>query len=190
MYLFTTDQAAPLRSLSKDDPIARRQGTQNPLRAVPQRDLADTTVESGGAEKERPGTKPSSAKYEAPAPRAELQREATINATPLEVWQGVVKEIDRENGVMKVNLDALMSKVPRHTAEIELEWVAEQDEDLVKPGAVFYLTLFKRTKPSVENAQELRFRRRPAWTQEELRQVEVDAELIRSKMKSLRTAND
>jgi hypothetical protein len=66
---------------------------------------------------------------------------------------------------MRVSLEAKMVPIPRHQAEIDLEWVAEQDQDLVRPGAIFYLTLFKRTKRgSVENAQELRFRRRPAWS--------------------------
>jgi hypothetical protein len=49
---------------------------------------------------------------------------------------------------------------------------------------VFYLTLFKRTKPSVENAQELRFRRRPAWSTSQVEQIERDATMLRSKMKA------
>jgi hypothetical protein len=72
--------------------------------------------------------------------------------------------------------------------EIDLEWVAEQDQDLVRPGAVFYLTLFKRTKRgSVENAQELRFRRRPAWSSGQLKQIEQDAARLLAKMKPLPT---
>jgi hypothetical protein len=72
--------------------------------------------------------------------------------------------------------------------EIDLEWVAEQDQDLVRPGAVFYLTLFKRTtRGSVENAQELRFRRRPAWSTAQLRRVEQEAAMLLSKMKPLPT---
>lgn len=108
------------------------------------------------------------------------------DSTPLQIWEGSVIDVDRDAGVMRVLLEAKMSPLPRHTGEIDLEWVAEQDADLVRPGAVFYLTLFKRTKRgSIENAQELRFRRRPSWSGAQLKQVERDATLILSKMKGL-----
>ena len=85
---------------------------------------------------------------------------------------------------MTVFLDAKMGQIARHTGEIDLEWVSEQDADLVRPGAVFYLTLFKRTsRGSIQNAQELRFRRRPSWSAAQMRQLERDAAMIRSKMK-------
>ncbi len=90
---------------------------------------------------------------------------------------------------MQVLLDAKIGQMPRHTGEIDLEWVSEQDQDLVRPGAVFYLTLFKRTKHgSIENSQELRFRRRPSWTVAQLKQIEEDAATLLSKMKTLPTS--
>ncbi|MHB8391133.1 MAG: hypothetical protein ACYDBH_16380 [Acidobacteriaceae bacterium] len=112
----------------------------------------------------------------------------SANSTPLQIWEGTVLEIDRDAGVMQVLLDAKIGQMPRHTGEIELEWVDDQDRDLVVPGAVFYLTLFKRIKPSVENAQELRFRRRPSWSAAQLKQVENDAAALLSKIKTSRTA--
>jgi hypothetical protein len=108
---------------------------------------------------------------------------------PLQVWEGTVLDVDRAGGVMQVLLNAKIGGIPRHTGEIELEWVSDQDQDLVRPGAVFYLTLFKRTKRgSVENAQELRFRRRPSWSAAQLKQIEEDAVLLLSKMKALPTS--
>jgi len=87
---------------------------------------------------------------------------------------------------MQVLLDAKIGQMPPHTGEVELEWVSDQDQDLVRPGAVFYLTLFKRTKRgSIENAQELRFRRRPSWSAAQLKQIEADAAMLLSKMKAL-----
>ena len=65
---------------------------------------------------------------------------------PLQIWEGTVLDINRAAGVMQVLLDAKIGQMPRHTGEIDLEWVDDQDQDLVRPGAVFYLTLFKRTK--------------------------------------------
>jgi len=103
------------------------------------------------------------------------------NTAPLEIWEGTVVEVNREQSTMLAMLDSCTSNMPRHSAEFDLEWVAEQDRDLVIPGAVFYLTLFKRTRPSVENAQELRFRRRPAWSQRELDKVVSRARELRSK---------
>lgn len=108
----------------------------------------------------------------------------SANSTPLQIWEGTIVEVDRATGIMQVLLDAKMGQMPQHTGEIDLEWVDDQDQDLVRPGAVFYLMLFKRTKPSVENAQELRFRRRPAWSVSQIEQIERDATMLRSKMKA------
>lgn len=113
-----------------------------------------------------------------------LSRDIIANSTPLQIWEGAVVTVDRTAGTMQVLLDAKMGQMPQHTGEIDLEWVDDQDQDLVCPGAVFYLTLFKRAKPSVENAQELRFRRRPAWSASQIEQVERDAAMLRSKMKA------
>ena len=85
---------------------------------------------------------------------------------------------------MQVLLEAKIGQMPRHTGEIELDSVSPQDQDLVRPGAVFYLTLYKRTIPSVENIQELRFRRRPSWSAAQLTQVERDSSMFLSKMKA------
>ena len=119
-------------------------------------------------------------------PSKTLPPTASADSTPLQIWEGTVIEVDNNSRVMRVSLDSKMGDIPRHMGEIDLEWVAEQDQDLVRPGAVFYLTLFKRTKRgSVENAQELRFRRRPAWSTAQLRQVEQEAAMLLSKMKPL-----
>lgn len=107
----------------------------------------------------------------------------SANSTPLQIWEGTIVEVDHATGIMQVLLDAKMGQIPRHTGEIELKWVDEQDQDLVRPGAVFYLTLFQRIKPSIENAQELRFRRRPAWSASQIEQIERDAIMLGSKMK-------
>jgi hypothetical protein len=123
--------------------------------------------------------------FEPPLAKHLVGSDVDANSSPLQVWEGTVIAVDRAAGVMQVLLDAKIGNVPRHTGEIELEWVDEQDFDLVRPGAVFYLTLFKRTKPSIENAQELRFRRRPSWSVTQLKQIEKDAEVLLSKMKPL-----
>jgi len=109
---------------------------------------------------------------------------------PLQIWEGVVQSVDKEEGVMHVILNAKMGEVPRHSADIDMQWVSEQDKNLVEPGAVFYLTLFKLTKKggSIQNAQELRFRRRPSWSASQLRDIENGVAELHSKMKELPTA--
>ena len=80
--------------------------------------------------------------------------------------------IDLANSTMSTRLNAKIGSFPEHTADIELEWVHEQDLDLVKPGAIFYLTLFKRlSHGSVQNSQEIRFRRLPNWSNAQIRSV-------------------
>ena len=125
--------------------------------------------------------------FEAPVAGAVPLHVSSADSIPLQIWEGTVLTVDIASDVMQVQLDAKIGQVARHTAEIELQWVSEQDLDLVRPGAVFYLTLFKRTKRgSVENSQELRFRRRPSWSVAQLKQIDNDAAMIASKMKTPR----
>ena len=62
----------------------------------------------------------------------------------------------------------------------------KQDRELVGTRRrLLFENLFKRTRRgSVQNSQELRFRRRPSWSSVQLQRVRADAEMIRSKMKS------
>ncbi len=126
--------------------------------------------------------------FEAPVATSRPSFAVKTNSVPMQIWEGTVVEVNAEQGLMHVLLDAKLGNIPRHTGEIDLEWVSEQDQDLVVPGAIFYLTLYKRTLPSVENTQELRFRRRPAWSTKQLKQVARDAEIISLKLRPLPTA--
>lgn len=169
------------------DPIMRRQRDPAILRPVafrtPRTTIArepDVSADQALARSETPQRA-----FEAPLAAAIRLPEISSDSTPLQIWEGTVIDFDRTAGTMHVLLDAKIGQVPRHTAEIDLQWVSEQDQDLVCQGAVFYLTLFKRTRPSVENAQELRFRRRPSWSTTQLKNIEKDAEILLSKMKVL-----
>lgn len=122
--------------------------------------------------------------FESPIPL--LRPPTSADSTPLQIWEGTVLKLDHAAGVMHVLLNAKMGQVPRHSADIDLEWVSDQDKDLVQPGAVFYLTLFKRTRRgSIENSQELRFRRRPSWSSTQLKRIEDDSSKLLAKMKAL-----
>ncbi len=124
-----------------------------------------------------------------PSPQLVIDRSADIDAAVIQLWEGRVLEVDLQNEVMQVLLTAKLGQIPEHTAEIELQWVSDQDRDLVVAGAVFYLTLYKQTRRgSIQNSQELRFRRRPAWTKRQVEKIYADADLILGKMRSRPTA--
>ena len=112
--------------------------------------------------------------------------EVSADSIPIQIWEGTVESVDYDASVMHVLLDAKWGQIPQHTADIELQWVPDQDLDLLRPGAVFYLTLFKRTnRGSIENSQELRFRRLPSWSRAQIKKIEEDAVSLLSKMKPL-----
>lgn len=130
-------------------------------------------------------TTPQKKEVVAPSLQMAVDREADIDAAVIQLWEGRVLEVDLQKDTMQVLLSAKMGKIPEHTAEIELQWVSDQDRDLVVPGAVFYLTLFKKTRRgSIQNAQELRFRRRPSWTKQQVQNLYLDAEKILAKMQA------
>ena len=115
---------------------------------------------------------------------------AFINQTwprtaPIQIWEGEVLSVDQDAGTMRVLLSAKIGNVPDHTAEINLEWVVEQDKDLVRPGAVFYWTLYKETKRgSINNGQELRFRRLPTWSKNQIERVHRDAKQLFARIRT------
>ena len=129
-------------------------------------------------------TTPQNKEVVAPSPRVAVDRDADIDAAVIQLWEGRVLEVDVQNEVMNVLLVAKMGQMPEHSAEIELQWVSDQDRDLVVPGAVFYLTLYKKTRRgSIKNSQELRFRRRPSWTKQQVQKIHTDAEQMLAKMR-------
>jgi len=110
-------------------------------------------------------------------------RDADVQTVPLQVWEGRVVSVDLDNQTMEVFLSSTLGGYEAHTGDIDLQWVSEQDKDLVVPGAVFYLTLFKRSKRgTVENSQELRFRRQPNWTKHQLALISKGADALLAKM--------
>ena len=110
------------------------------------------------------------------APTKRVRRDETLTV-PLQIWEGEVITVDWESGVMHVKLCAKIGNVSDHSADIDLQWVSEQDIDLVQPGAILYWTLYKETtRGSVKNSEELRFRRLPNWTKAQIDSIRFDAD--------------
>lgn len=114
-----------------------------------------------------------------------------LYAAPIEMWEGEVKSVDATLKTMHVYLRSKIGHTADHSAEIDLEYVAEQDKDLVRPGAVFYWTIFKTTNTgSVWNSQELRFRRRPNWSQAQLDRLKSEASSLFQSPKAPRVLDE
>ena len=106
-----------------------------------------------------------------------------LDSKPIQIWEGVVLATDPERAVMDVRLNAKLGKLPEHTATISFEWVHDQDRELVKPGAVFYLTVFRKlSRGSIQNSQEIRFRRLPSWSNADIRRLQTAADALASRM--------
>lgn len=90
----------------------------------------------------------------------------------VELFEGVVQSVTDEH--MNVVLRAKRNlSTPDHAMSIELSNVQPQDRDLVSPGSVFYLTMFRETTGrTVRNVEEIRFRRQPDWTPAMFRKLE------------------
>ena len=82
----------------------------------------------------------------------------------IELFEGVVQTVG------DIEMDVVLSakrnqSIPDHAMSISLLFVQPQDRPLVRPGAVFYLTMFRETTGrTVRNVEEIRFRRQPDWT--------------------------
>ncbi len=169
---------ADTKHLTKSDNFSRRKELR-PREVIKQLDVTDITGSDRAAY-----TNVSRSSYE--APKIPVSSSGLVSSVPLQIWEGTILEVDEAAGIMRVRLDAKLGQDPQHTADIGLEWVSDQDKSLVRPGAVFYLTLYKmKTHGSVKNSQELRFRRRPSWSDSQLKRIERDTWLFMNKMKRL-----
>jgi len=111
----------------------------------------------------------------------------TEDAAVLQIWEGTVLDVDFDQEVLRALLHPKgRGDIDDHVGDIHFVWVMEQDRDLLKPGAVFYLTLYKSRKPggTIVNAQELRFRRLPAWTSRQISKANELADAMLPKIQS------
>ncbi|RZM21187.1 MAG: hypothetical protein EOO88_34040 [Pedobacter sp.] len=107
-----------------------------------------------------------------------------------QIWEGTVLSVNMAERTMFVKLHDRGNILEDHSAEISLEWVVDQDLDLVSPGAVFYWTIYKEIKrSSISNSEEIRFRRLPNWTKRQIDEVYKEAEMLRAKFRPGRVAD-
>lgn len=111
---------------------------------------------------------------------------AQIDAAIVQIWEGTVLTVNKSEGCMRAVLHAKRGEIEDHAGDIYFDWVMDQDRDLVAPGAVFYLTIYKSRLRggTIVNSQELRFRRLPAWSRQQVAKVSELAANIAQKMRA------
>lgn len=100
------------------------------------------------------------------------------SAIVIQDWEGCVVEVSEEN--FSARLLDRTRKLPVETelAEIPIEQVDDGDRELVREGAIFYLTIRRRILQNGrhENSSQLVFRRMPGWHASTLRRAREEAE--------------
>jgi hypothetical protein len=113
--------------------------------------------------------------------RALQFRPAALNDEQFQVlqkWEGVVLSL--EDNIFWARLKDRTNDNPDEEVEIELDEVLPDDRELVEPGAAFYWSIGHLHKAHGQRirASEIRFRRIPGWTEEDImaakRQVSID----------------
>ena len=91
----------------------------------------------------------------------------------LQAWEGTVEQVGATTFNARL-FDRTSSE--EETAEFELSEISEDDRPLVVTGAVFYWDVgYLITPGGRRRASEIRFRRLPAWTREELETARREA---------------
>lgn len=96
----------------------------------------------------------------------------------LQKWEGVVLEV--EGDYFRARLVDLTCPGPDEEAEISIEELSPEDLELLEPGAVFYWNIGYHNSVNGQRtrASQIRFRRLPVWTKEDLEKAQVKATQI------------
>lgn len=93
-------------------------------------------------------------------------------------WVGYV--ISVSDDAFLARLITMVGEGTEIEAEIYLEEVAERDHPLIQPGATFYWSIGYNDTSGRQRVSEIRFRRLPPWTREELEIANAEAASIRA----------
>ena len=89
-----------------------------------------------------------------------------------QIWEGTVVHYEQGAGDMTCLLRDRTGKLDDISATIELIEVPYQDRELVTPGAVFYLTMYRESRRgTVGNVQKISFRRIPGWNKAQVDEI-------------------
>ena len=109
----------------------------------------------------------------------------------IHLWEGRVLSVDTKNNYMNTLLVSETDNMEDHRATISLEWVVDQDLDLIIPGAIFYLIMYKeKYRGTIKNSQELLFQRLPKWSHSQIRKISNKSKILFSKFNLNNLSND
>lgn len=96
----------------------------------------------------------------------------------LQAWEGMVLQVLEDSFIAR--LVDRTSNGPDEEAEFPLEEVSDADRFLIEPGAVFYWHIGYRISESGQRtrASDIRFRRLPVWSSEDLKKAKQEAQQI------------
>jgi hypothetical protein len=96
----------------------------------------------------------------------------------LQAWEGIVIEVMVDSFLARL-IDLTNTGVDEE-AEFSMNDISDDDKPLVKPGAIFYWDIGYHTSYSGQRTRSslIRFRRLPAWTQQEIEAAEREADRI------------
>jgi hypothetical protein len=99
----------------------------------------------------------------------------------LQDWEGAVDSIGPQTFTARLrdrtNKDGYASEI----AELPIADISGDDRELLRPGAIFYMTVGRATRASgrQDRVGRIMFRRLPAWTESTLRRAQQRAERLR-----------
>ena len=128
-----------------------------------------------GAPTGLPMTSQVDAKVTAPI-QAVQAKPAALPRRLLQQWEGSVITEPTDGEFTAVLRDRTDATRPEEQATFSMEDVSPADERLVITGAIFYWSIAYEDSPSGTRraVSMLRFRRLPAWTRSDMRQIERD----------------
>ncbi len=99
----------------------------------------------------------------------------------LQDWEGVVDSIGPEIFTARLRDRTNEETYASEMVELPVADVSDDDRELLRPGAIFYLTVARviRASGRQDRVGRLVFRRLPAWTASTLRRAEQRAERLR-----------
>lgn len=95
----------------------------------------------------------------------------------LQDWEGCVVNVNADTFTARLLDRTRNAKIDTEIAEIPLDEVDMGDRDLLRDGAIFYLTIRRRLTPTGrhEVGSQIVFRRLPAWHRSSLDRIEAEA---------------
>jgi len=98
----------------------------------------------------------------------------------LQDWEGAIDSIGSETFTARLRDRTSNDVYASEIAELPIADVSDDDRELLRPGAIFYMTVGRVTRASgrQDRVGRLVFRRLPAWTASTLRRAQQRAERL------------